>query len=504
MSLRSRLLIAVCAVVFVALGAANVGTYFALRSSLFDRVDDTLQDTQIAVERMMLHGPGPGTTPPGNEPPGGDASLPDSLASVAPGTFVQVRDSSGKPVQGETQPAFVAGGDKYSPKIPTRIAGLQSATGYGETGARVVTFTASSRQKNGPQFRVRVSGLPGGRQLVVAVPLTDTLATLHRLLAIELALTGAALVAAALLGWWLVRMGLRPLRDVERTAEAIADGNMDQRVPNDNVKTEVGRLSHSFNVMLGRIEDAFAARDATEADLRASEERLRRFVADASHELRTPLAAVSAYAELLEGDAVESDEDLERALQGIRTESARMKTLVDDLLLLARLDEGRPLENVRLELVGLAAEAVQTAQTVSTDWPVHLEAAQPLEIVGDRQRLRQVIDNLLGNVRAHTPAGTSTTVRLSQSDGRAVLEIADDGPGLTNEQVAHVFERFYRADSSRSRAHGGAGLGLSIVAAIVNVHGGSVTAANAADGGAVFTVSLPLADAPDASDSPRT
>jgi len=482
-SLRSRLLIAVGAVVILALGAANVATYSALRSFLFDRVDQTLQTTTLAVERDLQRRPLPESDTLSETQPAPPPALPNTLASVAPGTFVQVRDETGSPLQGETQPAFVPGGDRYTPRVPTDV----------EKG---ISFTVEARQSDGPQFRTRVLTLPSGEQLVVAVPLTETLATLNRLLALQLVVTAVALVAAGLLGWWLVRVGLRPLRDVERTAEAIADGNLQERVPVDSPRTEVGRLGHSFNVMLGRIEDAFAERDATEADVRASEDRLRRFVADASHELRTPLAAVSAYAELLQAGAVEQPEDLDRVMHGIQDETGRMKRLVDDLLLLARLDEGRSLESEPLELVGLTAQAVETARAVATDRTVRLDADRPLEVVGDRVRLRQVIDNLLGNVRAHTPPGTATTVSLHERDGTAVLDVADEGPGLTDEQLAHVFERFYRADGSRSRAHGGAGLGLAIVAGIVAAHGGSVTAANRPGGGAVFTVVLPLAESP--------
>jgi two-component system OmpR family sensor kinase len=245
--------------------------------------------------------------------------------------------------------------------------------------------------------------------------------------------------------------------------------------------------------MLARIESAFAERDATERDLRASEERMRHFVADASHELRTPLAAVSAFAELFERGADHNAADLGRVMSGIRAESGRMKALLEDLLLLARLDEGRPIEREPVELVGLAAEAAQTAQTIAAAWPVRLDAEQPVETMGDHDRLRQVLDNLLVNVRTHTPAGPSTTIRLSRRDDLAVVEVADDGPGLDPEQAAQVFERFYRADPSRSRAHGGAGLGLAIVAAIVTAHGGQVGAGPAPGGGAVFTIRLPTA-----------
>jgi two-component system OmpR family sensor kinase len=245
--------------------------------------------------------------------------------------------------------------------------------------------------------------------------------------------------------------------------------------------------------MLSRIQQAFAQRDATEADLRATEERLRRFVADASHELRTPIAAVSAYAELFERGASSRPEDLARVLQGIRTETGRMGRLVEDLLLLARLDEGIPLSTGPVELVSLAADAVRTAATVGPEWPVTLVATNPVEITGDGARLRQVVDNFLANVRAHTPPGTPATVTVRTEGDMAVIEVADNGPGFTEEQAAKVFERFYRTDSSRSRAHGGAGLGLSIAASIASAHGGSVGAAPAPAGGAVFTARIPVA-----------
>jgi two-component system OmpR family sensor kinase len=247
--------------------------------------------------------------------------------------------------------------------------------------------------------------------------------------------------------------------------------------------------------MFGRIERAFEERDHTEAELRASEARMRRFVGDASHELRTPLAAVSAYAELFDRGASRRADDLERVMSGIRGETQRMGHLVEDLLLLARLDEGRPLAREPIELVSLCAEAIRTASAVGPQWPVSLHAGTPVETVGDGARIRQVVDNLLANVRTHTPAGTSATVRVFTDGADAVIEVADNGGGLSEEEAAKVFERFYRADGSRSRQHGGAGLGLSIVASIVEAHGGTVLATGRPlPGGAVFTVRLPRAD----------
>src|ERR1700722_16088567 len=244
--------------------------------------------------------------------------------------------------------------------------------------------------------------------------------------------------------------------------------------------------------MLGRIESAFADRDATESELRESETRMRQFVADASHELRTPLAAISAYAELFERGASSRAQDLERVMTGIGTEAARMGHLVEDLLLLARLDEGRPLERRPVELVALAGEAAQTARTVAPAWSVTLTARQPVEVTGDGPRLRQVLDNLLSNVRAHTPVGTATELRITTDGDAALITCADNGPGLDEGSADRVFERFFRADPSRSRQHGGAGLGLSIVDSIVRAHGGTVTALPRAGGGVTFLVRLPL------------
>ena len=498
MSLRSRLLLAVGAVALVALLAADVATYYSLRSSLFARVDQTLAVTQLALGHA-IGGPPPGSLGATSTV---QPQLPEKVMNIAPGTFVEVRTAAGTPVSGQVQPAHMPGGTSYTPKLPATIPGLAAtslSTALPTPGAALtppedfpgVYITTTAVEKGGPHFRVRASLLPGGQQLIVATPLSTTYATLNRLLVVEGLVTLAALAAAMLLGWWLVRVGLRPLGDVERTAEAIAAGELDQRIPVDHPKTEVGRLATVLNTMLGRIQTAFAERDETEAELRESEDTMRRFVADASHELRTPLAAVSAYAELLDGGVVQDEHDFARVVDNIRDETARMGTLVQDLLLLARLDEGRPMACAPTELVSLVAGAVHAATTVGPDWPVTLRADEPVEVCGDGEKLRQVVANLLGNVRAHTPAGTETIVALRVDGETAVIEVADNGPGLTPDQAGRVFERFYRADPSRSRAHGGAGLGLAIVAAIVAAHGGTVSAAPAASGGAVFTVRLP-------------
>jgi two-component system OmpR family sensor kinase len=488
-SLRTRLLLALGVVAVAALVVADVATYSALRSFLLSRVDQGLQASHTQLEASLRFNPGqcqpedqggPGPGAPGEPPPNFEGSVSQ--------TFIQVRSSSGQvlcslPIYDRSR------GTQLSPRLPAHITGFSHGANPGGEPARY--FNAPSAQKGGPEFRVRAAQL-ANQQLIVGVPLSDTLATLHRLLLIELAVTGGALILAGLIGWWLVHLGLRPLRDIERTAGAIAEGDLSHRVPGENPSTEVGRLARALNVMLGRIQSAFAARDATESALRQSQDRLRRFAADASHELRTPLAAVSAYAELFERGAENRPEDLARVMHGIQQETARMGGLVEDLLLLARLDEHQPMDLTPVDLVAVAGEAVEAARAVGPDWPLRLDAERPVEIVGDRGRLRQVFDNLLANVRAHTPPGTSATVRIREEGQEAICEVSDAGPGITAEQADRLFERFYRADPSRSRASGGAGLGLSIVAAIVAAHGGSVQAAPGPDGGAVFSVHLPV------------
>jgi two-component system OmpR family sensor kinase len=294
--------------------------------------------------------------------------------------------------------------------------------------------------------------------------------------------TAAVLVAIALVGLWVVRLGLRPLTAIGETAAMIAAGDLSQRVARDDEQTEVGRLGRALNAMLHQIEVAFRAREA-------SEQKLRRFVADASHELRTPLSAVRAYAELFKRGASARPQDLERSMRGIERESERMSVLVEDLLLLARLDEGRPLERKDVDLTAIVNESVETARTLEPERAIRTDLAH-VSVIGDADRLRQLVDNLLANVRAHAGANASVAVTLHPTDGLIRLEVADDGPGLDDEQLEHVFERFYRADSSRARASGGAGLGLSIVAAVAEAHGGRASAHSSAGGGATFVIDL--------------
>jgi two-component system OmpR family sensor kinase len=504
-SLRSRLLLAIAAVALVALLVADVATYSSLKSFLYDRVDQTLLSEAQQLGGQGPVGGGQGDAQPSPEGATGQAAAgpPPAFLRGAPNGFVERRLADGQAEIGP-YPAYQDGKSFYA-QVPAEITGFQAVSVPGGGPDQEVAYlTVPSTVAGGPQFRVVAVRQPDGDVLLVGSLLTDTVQTLQRLLLIELAVTAAALVAALAVGLWLVRVGLRPLRDVEETADSIAAGHVDRRVPGENETTEVGRLARALNAMLTQIEQAFAQRDATEAELRRSEAMLRQFVADASHELRTPLAAVSAYAELFERGARERPEDLARVMAGIREEAGRMRRLVEDLLLLARLDEGHAVEYRPVELVTLAGDAARTAAAVGPDWPVVVEADRPVEVVGDELRLRQVVDNLLANVRAHTPAGTTTTVRLAADGGEAVVVVADDGPGFGPDHGAHVFERFYRADPSRSRVHGGAGLGLAIVAAIVAAHHGQVWATDAPEGGAMIVIRLPRAGSAGGDGQPAT
>ncbi len=369
------------------------------------------------------------------------------------------------------------------PKLPATVTVPKSSTTPGRDRVRFLTVRALT---GGGSYRVRASIEPNqpNRILLVAAPLDEVYSTLHRLLLIELAVTAVVLAAMTALSLWIVRLGLRPLDAIGRTAAAIAAGDLSQRVERADSRTEVGRLGLALNKMLEKIEEGVTA-------LETSEAKLRRFVADASHELRTPLAAVRAYAELFTRGAADRPDDLERSMKGISRESERMSVLVEDLLLLAHLDEGRPLELEPVALDAVVAEAVETARTLEPERPIEVELA-PALVAGDHDRLRQVVDNLLSNVRSHTPADAPLRIELARSDGHAVLTVADSGPGMDAEQLTQVFERFYRADPSRARSSGGAGLGLAIVAAVVEAHGGEVDAESAPGEGTLFRVRLPL------------
>nr|PZN44702.1 MAG: two-component sensor histidine kinase [Actinomycetota bacterium] len=360
------------------------------------------------------------------------------------------------------------------------------------------------------RWRARTATIPGVGTLETAIGLTSVDQITFRFALIELSVGGVVLAALAVVGVVTVRHSLRPLRQIERTAEAIAAGRLGLRVPDHDPRTEVGRLARSLNTMLTQIETALRDRAASEAAARRSEERMRRFIADASHELRTPLTSIRGFAEYYRQNP---EADPAELLARVEAQASRMGLLVDDLLLLARLDQQRPLRTGPVDLLAIAADAVHDAQVLAPDRKISLsvEGGAALIVTGDEARLRQVLGNLVNNALTHTPPGTPVTIRVGTRyrDGRtgpprpagrvAFIEVSDAGPGLTPEEAERVFERFYRSDPSRARrdpngpASSGSGLGLSIVAALVRAHGGIVSVETAPGEGATFRVILPLA-----------
>jgi len=473
MSLRTRLVAAVCLVAAVALTFAGVATYASFRSSQLREIDDILQRSHEPVEQVIE----------GNEP-----DLERSVEQAAPGLFVAVISPNGS-----TELTIPARSPGHEPLL-IDLADLDVPTRTDGSSADVPAFSTRRATEGGTEIRLRASRLGDGTILVIGLSLEEFEESRSRLIVIEAIVAAIALLFAGGIGWLLVHIGLRPLRQVEATALRIADGgDLDQEVPGQGPATEIGRLATALNTMLGRIRQAFTERDAKELALQTSEQRMRQFVADVSHELRTPLAAVAAYAELFDRGARDHPEDLERALHGIGLESERMRELVEELLLLAHLDEGRPLTRVRVDLNEVVVDAIGAARAVSPEWPISLRVDEVVVVDGDPSRLRQIVDNLLANVRTHTPAGTKTSITLRAAGAVGVMTVADNGPGMTAEQAAHVFERFFRADPSRSRASGGAGLGMAIVHAVVEAHHGRIRVDTAPGSGLAITIELPLA-----------
>jgi signal transduction histidine kinase len=351
----------------------------------------------------------------------------------------------------------------------------------------------------------RVVGVegPGGWTIVVGTDMQRDQIAISRLIATQGIVGLVVLFVLGVAGYVLVRNSLRPLVEVERTARAIADGDLSQRVPEGDDRTEVGRLTTALNRMLSRIESAFRAQQESEAQARGSELRMRRFVADASHELRTPLTSIRGFAELYRQGAVRGEDDVRRLMERIESEGGRMGLLVEDLLLLARMDQQRALTVKPVDLAAVAGDAVHDARAVQPDRPISLHLDDSLTdvpvLLGDEGRLRQIVGNLVTNALVHTSAGARITVSLGEEDdGVLVLRVADEGPGMDASDAARAFERFYRADASRNRAAGGTGLGLAIVDSLAAAHGGSVQLDTAPGQGTTVTVRLPRSGPPEA------
>ena len=474
-ALHGKLIVVVLTSLGLGLSITCVGTYLWMWGSLLGRVDIQLSGTakfaQTAIARDL---PSDQALPTFTGSTGDVADWKTMLSAGLLPSYLEVQDA-----QGRTLKRLAAAG--AVPVLPAKAAGRIPA------GADHVVFDARSSNGDEAGFRVRLDRLPREEGvLILAMPLDDVHGTLVDLEICEIVVWAASFVAV---GWVTARRiasALRPLDRIGDEAMAIRAGDLERRVTPTDPETEVGRLGIAVNTMLGRIQEAFAER-------RASEDRLRRFVADASHELRTPLTSIRGYAELFRRGAADRPRDLALAMSRIESEAARMGALVDELLLLARLDSGRPLERDPVDLARLAEDAVCDFRAACPSWPVELDAS-PALVLGDGDRLRQVLANLLANVRQHTPPGTPARLSVRMHGDAALIEVADSGPGLTAEQRARVFERFYRADSSRVRSagsDGGSGLGLSIVDAVAGAHGGRAVVLPRPGGGLVVAIEIP-------------
>ena len=479
--LRVKLIAGMLVLVALGLAVMSGASVSVLSQYLVGRSDDQLvTNTERVIDEIV-----------------GQRGLPAQRVRVPAEMFVMVENEAGRRV--DYIPPFAASG---SPRLP---ADLERRLGE--------PFTVPSQAGSGAPWRVIAQPLPEGGLVVLGLSLDEVERTVNRLIVIDVIVGLVVVTVLAAVGVWVVRASLRPLAAIEQTAGAIAAGDLSQRVPEADSRTEVGRLGRSLNSMLAQIESAFQARAQSETaarwseenarrseeTARRSEERMRRFVADASHELRTPLTAIRGFAEFYRQGAARTPEELDRLIGRIEETAERMGLLVEDLLLLARLDQQRPIEKTPVDLLAVAADAVQEARMVASEHPIDLsvEGGVAYQVLGDEPRLRQVLGNLLTNAVTHTPPGTRVTVRLRPGSLGAtpavVCEVADEGPGLSPEQAERVFERFYRVNPSRGREDGSTGLGLAIVAALVAAHEGRVEVDSAPGEGAVFRVILPLA-----------
>jgi two-component system OmpR family sensor kinase len=470
-SLRARLLTGLVLLVAVGLLVSAASTYVALSTFVDNRLMDQLTGDRAAALAAL------GSSDGGQ---GGGRGRQAPPAQFPTGTYGALYSPDGQTLLRET--GF--GPDSSTPAArPTLPLPVPHA---GSDVAAWRTFSGS----DGAQYLVRTEAIDGAGNdiLVLAVPLAEAHSTLNQLLLLEGLISTAVLIGLGLLAWRVIGIGLRPLERMGETAAAIAGGDLARRVEPATRATEIGRLGLALNAMLARIEESFA--EKTE-----SERQLRQFLADASHELRTPLTSIRGYAEMLRRGAAESPDDAAKARRRIEEESVRMSILVDDLLLLARLDQGRPLERKPVDLQKIARDACDDARAVAPRREINLLGSDVLTVVGDDLRLRQVVGNLVRNAITHTPPGTPIEVALAASDGHAQLNVVDHGPGLPPGEEKRIFEPFHRADPGRSRDRGGSGLGLSIVAAVVTAHGGTVEVVPTDGGGATFRLELPLVPA---------
>jgi two-component system OmpR family sensor kinase len=470
MSLRRRLLLTLAPLFIAGLFAVDLTTYLSLQSFLVDKLDEQILSVHMSVESALPNAQGGGDF-------GRGPGFPTNVTTFPPGTFGEILASDGTVVAVRDFPGTSSDDATTSLVLPSALTAQTYLTAKG-TGAGADA-----------SFRVYVDSVQGqggssGDLLVVALPLDDVGATLSQLLLLEL-IAGAGITIVILVATWLiVRRGLRPLDRMGGTSRAAAT-DLSQRVEPATESTEVGRLGLAINAMLGQLEAAFAERAA-------NEQRLRHFVSDASHELRTPLTSIGGYAELLRRNPTMTEHDVLLATRRIEEESRRMGVLVDDLLLLARLDQGRPLERSPVDLGALVTDACADARAADPARAITARIEEPVQVTGDEMRLRQVLSNLMRNALVHTPPGTPVEVVLARDGDRAVIRVVDHGPGIARDHAHRIFERFHRSDPGRSRDQGGSGLGLSIADAVITAHGGGIRVEDTPGGGATFLIELPL------------
>jgi two-component system OmpR family sensor kinase len=474
MSLRLRLLLALAPLFILGLAAADVGTYAALQSSLLQGVDKQLAVIEPGVQNVLQS-----TNQGGGGPPDGGYGQQDAFPS---GTYGELVDAAGV----TTEAGYASFGGTVAP----------SSSSHPVFPADIARYAGSAITVPGEglyeSYRVLVSTqaarVPGDAQntVVVAIPLDGVNTTLSTLLLFEIAISSGITIIVLVVTWLVVRRGMRPLERMGATARSIAAGGLGRRVAPSDERTEVGRLGLALNAMLGQLERAFAERDVTE-------QKLRHFVSDASHELRTPLTSMRGYAELLQRNPDMTRDDVLLAVRRIEDETRRMGLLVDDLLLLARLDQGRPLDSAPVDLTSMVNDAVADARAADPGRAVIARIETPLVVTGDDLRLRQAVANLVRNALVHTPAGSPVEVALQAQNGHAEIDVIDHGAGVPAAQRERIFERFHRADPLRSRDQGGSGLGLSIATAVVSAHGGRISVADTPGGGATFRIELPVA-----------
>ena len=488
-TLRARLTAGLVVLLAISCAAVGVAAVVGLNGFLTGRLDQQLYEAGSRYPGSLEHqGVGP-------KPSDNDGDEHGDARKQATGTF------GARLVGGVVTNAAVvpSGSTAASRAVPLTAADEKKLAAVPVDGAGHTVCLS-------PLDDYRVVATPGkdGDVLITGLPLEPVEATVHRLELVAACVFGAALAVTGVAGALWVRWSLRPLSRVAATATRVSELSLASgevalppRAPESDPRSEVGRVAGAFNRMLGHVEDALTKRHA-------SEERLRSFAADASHELRTPVASVRGHAELALLHPGPVPPKVTRALERIAAESARMGEMVDEMLLLARLDAGRPLERLPVDLTRLILDAVTDARAAGPDhrWTLELPE-EPVTVTGDAHRLQQVLANLLANARLHTPVGTKVTVSLKTDARTAVLAVHDDGPGVPEDVRPGVFERFTRADRRRTEgAGGGAGLGLSIVAAVVEAHGGTV-ALESRPGATTFTVRLPGAGPADGSDSER-